>query len=62
MGKTRWIKRLISKLNILKELFSFLWENKLWWMAPIVVIFVFLGIIIWFAQSPAVVPFIYALF
>ncbi|MCD6080353.1 MAG: hypothetical protein J7J54_02730 [Candidatus Omnitrophica bacterium] len=55
-------KRILSRFGILKELFRFLWENKLWWMIPIVVVFVLLGIFIYLAQSSAVVPFIYALF
>ncbi|MDP8252900.1 MAG: DUF5989 family protein [Candidatus Kaelpia aquatica] len=56
------IKKIASKLGVVKELFSFLWANKLWWMTPIVVIFLLLGLFIWLAQSSAVVPFIYALF
>ncbi|OQX82990.1 MAG: hypothetical protein B6D53_03335 [Candidatus Omnitrophica bacterium 4484_49] len=55
-------KRILSRFGILKELFRFLWENKLWWMIPIVVVFILLGIFIYLAQSSAVVPFIYALF
>jgi len=52
----------LIKVRILKELFSFLWKNKLWWMIPIILILIILGIFIWFVQSSAVVPFIYALF
>jgi NAD/NADP transhydrogenase beta subunit len=53
---------MLSRLSIIKELFAFLWQNKLWWMAPIVIIFLLMGILIIFAQSSAVMPFIYALF
>ncbi|MDP8216949.1 MAG: DUF5989 family protein [Candidatus Kaelpia imicola] len=56
------LKKVTSKFKIVGELFSFLWANKLWWMTPIVVIFLLLGLFIWLAQSSAVVPFIYALF
>ena len=58
----KWITRLKAMLSILRELFSFLWRNKLWWMMPIIIIFILLGLLIWLAQSSAVVPFIYALF
>jgi hypothetical protein len=44
------------------ELLQFLWERKLWWMTPMVVILLLLGIIIIFAQSSAIAPFIYTLF
>ena len=57
-----WIKRLVLKLSIIKELLLFLWQNKLWWMVPIVMIFLLLGLLIFLTQSSAVVPFIYALF
>ena len=56
------MQRVRSKLATVKELFVFLWRNKLWWMIPMVVIFLLLGILIIFTQSAAVVPFIYALF
>ncbi len=62
MWNKSWFKKVIARLLILKKLFHFLWENKLWWMMPIVVVFVFLSILIWLSQSSAVVPFIYALF
>jgi hypothetical protein len=57
-----WLKREKSKLSTIGEFFSFLWRNKLWWMAPMILIFLILGLLMIFAQSAAVVPFIYALF
>jgi hypothetical protein len=50
------------RMGIMGELLQFLWERKLWWMTPMVVILLFLGIIIIFAQSSAIAPFIYTLF
>ncbi|MBU0694599.1 MAG: type IV secretion system protein [Candidatus Omnitrophica bacterium] len=55
-------KKVLARLSIVKELLSFLWENKLWWMIPIVIVFILLGALIWLTQSSAVVPFIYTLF
>lgn len=57
-----WIRRVKSNLSIVRELLSFLWQNKLWWMIPMVVVFLILGLLIVFTQSSAVVPFIYTLF
>ena len=57
-----FLKKIAARFSILKELFSFLWANKLWWMMPIIIIFVLLGLVIWLTQSSAVVPYIYALF
>lgn len=61
MGKNKW-SRFFLKISILKELFCFLWVNKLWWITPIIIIFIILGVIIWLTQSSTVVPYIYALF
>ena len=46
----------------MKEIFSYLIENKKYWLIPIVVILLFLGAIIIFADSSALSPFIYTLF
>lgn len=57
-----WLKREKSKFSTVREFFIFLWRNKLWWMVPMILIFLLLGLLIVFTQSAAVVPFIYALF
>lgn len=51
-----------SKLAIFKELLVFLWRKKLWWLIPMVVVLVLFGLLLIFAQSSAVAPFIYSLF
>jgi hypothetical protein len=45
----------------LRELWSFLGSNKRWWMAPIIVVLLMFGILI-FLSGTAVAPFIYTLF
>jgi hypothetical protein len=52
----------MSKLSILKELWDFLKVRKKWWLTPIVVMLVLLGLLIAFTQSSTVAPFIYTLF
>ena len=52
----------MAKLEIIKEFFQFLGENKKWWLSPIVIMLLLLGFLIIFTESSAVVPFIYALF
>jgi hypothetical protein len=48
--------------STLGELFGFLWENKLWWMAPIVVVLLLFSGLMFLAQSSALAPFVYTLF
>ena len=52
----------MSKVAILKELWDFLNTRKRFWLAPIIIILVLLSILVIFAQSSAVAPFIYTLF
>jgi hypothetical protein len=52
----------VSKLRIVAEYFSFLREQKKWWMVPIVTVLLLFGVLIVLAQGSALAPFIYALF
>ena len=55
-------RRVIAKLGIMGELLQFFWERKLWWLMPMVVTLLLLGLLIVFTQGTAVAPFIYTLF
>jgi hypothetical protein len=52
----------MSKVSILKELWDFLKIRKRFWLAPILSILLLLSLLIMFAQTSAVAPFIYTLF
>ncbi|NQT90484.1 MAG: hypothetical protein HQ558_04440 [Candidatus Omnitrophica bacterium] len=52
----------MSKAAILKEMWDFLKVRKRWWLAPIVILLLLLGLLIVFTESSAVAPFIYTLF
>jgi len=52
----------MSKLSIFKELFLFLKETKRWWLAPIIIILVLLGMFIFLTEGSAVLPFFYTFF
>jgi uncharacterized protein DUF5989 len=52
----------MSKGRVLGEFFSFLKQEKKYWLVPIVIVFVLFGLLIVFSQSSAVAPFIYTLF
>lgn len=49
-------------LDLLKDLWSFMRERKKFWMAPIVIVLMLLGVLIVLAEGSAVAPFIYTLF
>lgn len=48
--------------TIVGEALSFLKERKAWWLTPIIIMLILIGVIIVFGQSSVVSPFIYALF
>ncbi|MBP7461160.1 MAG: hypothetical protein KBA26_07705 [Candidatus Delongbacteria bacterium] len=52
----------MSKLSILAEFWEFLKYRKKWWLTPIVLMLVLLGLLIVFTEGSAVAPFIYAIF
>lgn len=49
-------------LDLLKDLWEFMRERKVYWMAPVIIVLVLLGGLIVLTQSSAVAPFIYTLF
>jgi hypothetical protein len=52
----------MSKADVLREVWQFLKQEKKYWLAPIVLVLVLFGLLLAFAQSSAVAPFIYTLF
>jgi hypothetical protein len=52
----------MSKLSIVSELWEFLKVRKKWWLAPILLMLVLLGILIVLTQGSALAPFIYSIF
>ena len=52
----------MSKMSLIKEFWEFIKVRKRYWLAPIIVILMCLSLLIVFAQSSAVAPFIYTLF
>ena len=52
----------MNRVAIIKEFFGFLRERKKWWIAPILVFLVLLGVLVIFANSSMLAPFIHSLF
>ena len=52
----------MAKLHVVREFATFLKQEKKYWIAPMVVVLLLFGLLIVFAQSSAVAPFIYTLF
>jgi hypothetical protein len=49
-------------LELLKDLWGFMKARKKFWLAPIIIVMLLLGILLVLSQGSAVAPFIYTLF
>lgn len=51
-----------DRAGIVRELFQFLWAQKLWWMVPMILILLVFGILMVIASTVPGGAFIYTLF
>jgi hypothetical protein len=49
-------------MDFLKDLWLFMKQRKKFWLAPIIVVLLLLGLLIVFGSGSAIAPFIYTLF
>ena len=52
----------MSKVEVLAQFWAFMRENKKFWLAPILIVLVLVGLLLVTTQGSAVAPFIYTLF
>ena len=52
------IRDMGARLGIAGELLGFLWAQKLFWLAPIVIVLLIMGLIIVFASTSGIGPFV----
>jgi hypothetical protein len=49
-------------MEFLKDIWLFMKERKKFWLAPVIIILLLLGVLIVFSSGSALAPFIYTLF
>lgn len=52
----------MSRMRVMNELWSLMKDNKKYWLAPIIIVLVAIGVLLVVAGSSALAPFIYTLF
>ena len=52
----------MSKLSIIRELWDYLKERKLYWLTPIILVLIILSVLMMLSQGAATTPFIYTIF
>jgi len=58
----KWMRSVKGYGGIVGELFGFLWKQKLWWLIPALIVLLAFGLLLIFAQSTPLAPFVYTLF
>ena len=58
----KWLSTIFTRLGIAGELLQFFWERKLWWLYPMILVLLLFGLLMVFAQTSPIAPFIYTLF
>lgn len=58
----RFIRSMTSNFGVAGELLVYLWQRKLWWLIPMVMVLLSFGLLVVFASTSGVGPFIYTLF
>jgi hypothetical protein len=56
-----YLVKITQRSSTMGELFSFLWQRKLWWLLPLVVFLMLMGILFALAQMSSVAPWMYPL-
>ncbi|MCT4580646.1 MAG: DUF5989 family protein [Flavobacteriales bacterium] len=51
-----------NKLTIIKLFFKFLNEKRVYWLYPIVIVLILIGVIVILGEGSVLAPFIYSLF
>jgi hypothetical protein len=57
-----FVRGMITNMGVAGEVVVFLWQRKLWWLIPMVVVLLLFGLLLIFATTSGVAPFIYTLF
>jgi hypothetical protein len=56
------LAQILDRFGIAGELLHFLWQRKLWWLMPMVLMLLVIGLLVLFVQATAISPFLYPLF
>jgi len=56
------LKKFKSVVSLLGEFWAFMRMQKKWWLAPLIVILILMGMLIILTEGSALAPFIYAIF
>ncbi len=51
----------MGKVGIIRQLFGFLWKQRMFWLIPIILVLILLIILVVIGENSVIAPFIYSL-
>ena len=48
--------------SLMRELWAFMRVRKKWWLLPVIIVLLLVGVLLVFAEGSALAPFIYTIF
>ena len=54
-----FLQTMVGNMGVAGEMMTFLWARRLWWLIPMVAVLLLFGLLLIFASSSGVAPFIY---
>jgi len=58
----QFFMNMVNNLGVVGEFLKFMWDRKLWWLIPMVVVLLLFGFLLIFASASGIGPLIYTLF
>jgi hypothetical protein len=52
----------MGNTGLARELWAYMRERKKWWLLPVLLVLLLVGLLLVFAQGSALAPFIYTIF
>ncbi len=52
----------MARQSLIKEFFLFIKHEKKWWLVPLILVFLIVSALMYFASSSPLAPFLYPLF
>jgi len=55
-------RNMLYFFGIMARFLRFIWKQKAWWLVPMILLLLSVGLMVFLSQSPEVAPFVYTLF
>lgn len=56
------VRKIVGRFAVAGELLQSFWEQRLWWLIPMVTILLLFGLLMFFVQATPIGSFVYTLF